>query len=116
MDRKASNAAITYIGNHDIFVIIGNNKTKEKIHSQFVNEGADIPKLTHTSAILGEEIVMGASTVLMIGVVINCCSRIGQGCTVNTRATIDYDNVIVDDYVHILPGIHLAGTVRVMDR
>ena len=48
----------------------------------------------------------------MAGVVINCCTRIGKGCIINTGATIDHDNLI-EDYVHISPGAHLAGTVKV---
>lgn len=55
---------------------------------------------------------MGAGTVVMAGAIINCCSRIGEGCIVNTGATIDHDNVI-EDYVHISPGVHTAGTVEI---
>ena len=48
----------------------------------------------------------------MAGVVINCCTRIGKGCIINTGSTIDHDNII-GDYVHISPGAHLAGTIKV---
>ena len=48
----------------------------------------------------------------MAGAVINCCTKIGKGCIINTGATIDHDNLI-EDYVHISPGVHLAGTVKV---
>jgi acetyltransferase-like isoleucine patch superfamily enzyme len=37
---------------------------------------------------------------------------VGKGCIINTGATIDHDNLI-EDYVHISPGVHLAGTVKV---
>lgn len=48
----------------------------------------------------------------MAGVVINCCSTIGADCIINTGAIIDHDSVI-EDYVHMSPGVHLAGTVKV---
>jgi len=48
----------------------------------------------------------------MPGVVINCCSKIGKGCIVNTGASLDYDNEI-GDYVHISPGVHSAGMVKI---
>ena len=40
------------------------------------------------------------------------CTRIGKGCIINTGATVDHDNQI-GDYVHISPGVHLAGTVNI---
>jgi len=48
----------------------------------------------------------------MAGAVINCCSTIGKGCIINTGATIDHDNCI-GDYVHISPGVHTAGGVKI---
>lgn len=107
-----SNDAFTYINDYDIFVAIGNNKTREKIQTKLETEGANLPILIHPSAIIGEKVEVGVGTVVMAGVVINCCSRIGEGCIINTGATIDHDNVI-EDYVHISPGVHLAGIVRV---
>lgn len=107
-----SNDAFTYISDYDIFVAIGNNKTREKIQSQLDKAGANIPILIHPSAIIGEKVELGTGTVVMAGVVINCCSRIGDGCILNTGATIDHDNII-EDYVHISPGVHIAGTVEI---
>ena len=107
-----SNDAFTYINDYDIFVAIGNNKTREKIQTQLGVAGANIPTLIHPSAIIGEKVEVGIGTVVMAGVVINCCSSTGVGCIVNTGAVIDHDNVI-EDYVHISPGTRLAGTVKV---
>ena len=107
-----SHDAFIYINDYDIFVAIGTNKTREKIQSQLEMEGANIPTLIHPSAIIGEKVEIERGTVIMAGVIINCCSKIGRGCIVNTGATIDHENVI-EQYVHISPGVHLAGTVKV---
>jgi sugar O-acyltransferase (sialic acid O-acetyltransferase NeuD family) len=107
-----SNDAFSYINDYDIFVAIGNNQTRKKIQTQLEMAGANISTLIHPSAIFGEKVEVGVGTVVMAGVVINCCSSIGEGCIVNTGAVIDHDNVI-EDYVHISPGVHLAGTVKV---
>ena len=48
----------------------------------------------------------------MAGVVINSSSRIGKGCIINTSSSLDHDNVI-ENYVHISPGVNMAGTVKV---
>lgn len=107
---KSSN--FTYINDYDIFVAIGNNEIREEIQNQLEKAGASIPVLIHPDAVLGEQVELMSGTVVMAGVVINCCTRIGKGCIINTGATIDHDNVI-EDYVHISPGAHLSGTVKI---
>lgn len=107
-----STDALKHLDDWEIFVGIGNNSTRERIQSYLEVAGAYIPTLIHPNATIGEMVKVGRGTVIMAGVVINCCTGIGKGCIVNTSASIDHDNVI-EEYVHISPGAHLAGTVRV---
>ena len=107
-----STDAFDYLNDYDIFVAIGNNKTREKLQSRLESAGANIPILIHPSAIIGERVEIGAGTVAMAGSIANCCSIIGKGCIINTGATLDHDNVI-EDFVHISPGVHIAGTVEI---
>ena len=92
--------AYKHIEDYDIFVGIGNNETRERIQEELKNQGASIPVLIHPDAVIGAQVELGDGTVVMAGVVINCCTKIGKGC-------------IIEDYVHISPGTHLAGTVKV---
>lgn len=101
-----------YIQDYDIFVAIGNNSTREKFQENLEELGASIPVLIHPDAIIGEQVEIESGTAVMAGVIINCCTRIGKGCIINTATTIDHDNII-EDYVHVSPGANLAGTVRV---
>lgn len=110
IDKSASISK--YIDDYDFFVGIGNNVIREKIQRQLEAEEASIPVLIHPSAIIGEQVYLEAGTVVMAGAVINCCTKIGKGCIINTASTVDHDNVI-EDYVHVSPGAHLAGTVKV---
>ena len=50
----------------------------------------------------------------MAGVVINPGTVIGKNCIINTCSSLDHDNLL-EDYVHISPGAHLAGTVSVKE-
>jgi sugar O-acyltransferase (sialic acid O-acetyltransferase NeuD family) len=107
-----SNKAFELLGEYEICVAIGNNATREKLQSELKSKGARIPTLIHPSAIIGEQVIIGSGTVVMAGVIINCCTKIGEGCIINTGSTIDHDNVI-GSFTHISPGVHLAGTVKV---
>ncbi|MES5891530.1 NeuD/PglB/VioB family sugar acetyltransferase [Bacillus cereus group sp. RP43] len=110
IDKSASISK--YVDDYDFFVGIGNNVIREKVQRRLEAEGASIPVLIHPSAIIGEQVYLEEGTVVMAGAVINCCTKIGKGCIINTASTIDHDNII-EDYVHISPGAHLAGTVKV---
>lgn len=104
--------ALHYIDDCDIFVAIGNYITRENIQKILEEAGASVPVLIHPAAVIGEAVELGSGTVVMAGAVINCCTTIGKGSIINTGATIDHDNVI-EDYVHISPGVHTAGTVKI---
>lgn len=101
-----------YVKDCDIFVAVGNNVLREKIQTKLMAVGASIPVLVHPTAIIGEQVEYGAGTAIMAGVIINCCTKIGKGCIINTGTTIDHDNII-EDYVHISPGVNTAGTVTI---
>lgn len=107
-----STDAIKYIKDYDLFIGLGNNDLREIIQVNLEAKGASIPILVHPSAIIGKHVNLYSGTVVMAGVVINCSSSIGKGCIINTSSTVDHDNFI-EDYVHISPGSHLAGTVKV---
>jgi sugar O-acyltransferase (sialic acid O-acetyltransferase NeuD family) len=106
------NEVFEFINEYDIFVGIGNNTLRKKIYEELEANGASIPVLIHPDAVIGREVDIVSGTVVMAGVVINCCTRIGKGCIINTCSSIDHDNNI-EDFVHISPGAHLAGSVNV---
>jgi sugar O-acyltransferase (sialic acid O-acetyltransferase NeuD family) len=101
--------AFLYINDCDIFVAIGNFKIRKEIISKLELYKATIPTLIHPTVIIGSNVDIGIAQPLCRAI-INCCSKVGKGCIINTGATIDHDNVI-GDFVHISPGAHLAGTV-----
>lgn len=103
---------LEHMDEYEIFVGIGNNATRKKIYEMLEAVGATIPVLIHPNAVVSEQVEIGIGTAIMAGVVVNCCTKIGKGCIINTGSTIDHDNYI-EDYVHVSPGVHLAGTVKV---
>jgi sugar O-acyltransferase (sialic acid O-acetyltransferase NeuD family) len=101
-----------YKDDYDFFVGIGDNEIREKLLKGLELEKANVPVLIHPSAYIGENVKLGAGTIVMAGAVIICNSLIGKGVIVNTSSSIDHDNII-GDYVHISPGAHIAGDVKV---
>ncbi|RDW20748.1 acetyltransferase [Oceanobacillus chungangensis] len=110
-----SDKVYEYLEEYEIFVGIGNNATRQKVYERLVTLNADIPVLIHPNAVVGEKVKIENGTVVMAGVVINSCTKVGKGCIINTGSSIDHDNYI-EDYVHISPGAHLAGAVKVGNR
>ena len=107
--------AFTYKDEADFFVAIGSNATREKIQEKLIEEGVNVVSLIHPSSVIGTEVEIGIGTAVMAGVVVNSSTRIGKGCIINTSASLDHDNVI-EDYVHISPGVNMAGTVKIGKR
>ncbi|WP_338778813.1 acetyltransferase [Metabacillus sp. FJAT-52054] len=101
-----------HINDCDIFVGIGNNVLRQSVHEKLEASGASIPSLIHPDAIIGSQVNLGIGTVVMARTIINCGSIIGKGCIINTASTIDHDNYIAN-FVHLSPGVHLAGSVTV---
>ncbi|CAM4467410.1 acetyltransferase [Paenibacillus typhae] len=107
-----SNAIDDYLSDFDFFVAIGSNVIRERIQSKLEHQGASVISLIHPQAVIGSNVTIERGTVIMAGVVINNSSSIGKGCIVNTASSIDHDNVI-EEYTHLSPGVHLAGTVKI---
>ena len=104
--------AFTYKDEADFFVAIGSNATRENIQEKLIEEGLNIVSLIHPSVVIGTDVEIGIGSVVMAGVVINSSTRIGKGCIINTSSSLDHDSMI-EDYVHISPGVNMAGTVKV---
>ena len=93
------------------FAAIGDNTTRQKIMQKDVKWYTAI----HPSAVVAEDVKISCGVVVMANAVVNSGSTVGRGAIINTAATVDHDNII-EDFVHLSPGVHLAGTVTVKER
>lgn len=100
-----------YKYNDCYFIVgIGNNKVRKMISNKY--SYLKWYTAIHSNAVIANEVEIGEGTVIMAGTVINTGTKIGKHCIVNTSSSLDHDNIL-EDYVHISPGSHLAGTVRI---
>lgn len=93
-----------------LFIIgIGNNKIRKEIAERY---SLNWYTAIHPNAIIANEVEIGDGTAIMAGSIINTGTRVGRHCIINTSSSLDHDNIL-EDYVHISPGAHLAGNVTV---
>ena len=95
------------------FIIgIGNNNIRENIANSY-----DLKWYTaiHPNAIIANEVSIEEGSVVMAGSIINTGTKIGKHCIINTKSSLDHDNII-ENYVHISPGATLAGTVHIKEK
>lgn len=96
----------------ELIVAVGDGAARQRLTEQAEKLGMKFPVLIHPKAAVAEDVSLGAGTVVMVGAVINPGAVLGKGCIVNTCASVDHDCVL-DDFVHVSVGAHLAGTVTV---
>lgn len=95
------------------FIIgIGNNNIRENIAN---NHDLKWYTAIHPNAIIANEVSIEEGSVVMAGSIINTGTKIGKHCIINTKSSLDHDNII-EDYVHISPGATLAGTVHIKEK
>lgn len=96
----------------DIFVCVGHNGIREKIHTQLNEQGIRPINAIHPSAVISSSVQMGEGVMVAANATINPLARIGKGVICNTHSSIDHECVI-DDFAHIGPGAVLCGNVKV---
>ena len=109
----STNVLLESIGDFSgVFVAIGNNDTRLNKLNLLREFGASIPSIIHPNAVISRYSVIDDGCVVCAGVVVNADSRIGFGSILNTSCSIDHDSII-DESVHVSPGVRLAGGVKV---
>jgi sugar O-acyltransferase (sialic acid O-acetyltransferase NeuD family) len=122
VENSSNPFQLTYFGNERdfdfskintfVFPAIGDNCLRMKIH-QFIQENKlNECNLIHPNSILGIGVSVGLSTLIAAGVIINPLGKIGVGCILNTGSILDHEATI-ENYVHIGPGVTIAGNVTV---
>lgn len=94
---------------------LGNNRHRLRLLELARARGFDRPVVIHPRAYVSPSARLAGGTVVAAGAVIGTRTVIGSGCIINTGATVDHDCVL-GDVVHVAPGAHLAGSVRVGNR
>ena len=105
---------ISQMSNFDgCIVAIGDNRIRsEKIELILSKSVSNLTSIIHPSAIVSHYSEIGVGSVIMAGSVINPFSKIGISSIINTGSIIEHDNLL-QDYVHVSPGVNIAGGVNI---
>lgn len=101
---------------HDgVVIAVGDNRTRERLWRALSALGEAFVVARHPSAIVSEDVRIGAGSMLCAGAIVNTGASIGRAVILNTGCSVDHHSTI-GDFVHIAPGVHMGGEVVVNAR
>jgi sugar O-acyltransferase (sialic acid O-acetyltransferase NeuD family) len=103
--------ALEILNNYDLFISIGDNKTRESIFNK-LGPAKEFVNAIHPSSIISGSAKLGKGVMVSAGVIINARVIIGNNVICNTGSIIEHECSIAN-YVHIAPGAVLCGNVSV---
>jgi sugar O-acyltransferase (sialic acid O-acetyltransferase NeuD family) len=90
-------------------IAIGDNSIRKKVAERTRHA---FTNAIHPSVILSKFATLGNGNMLLHGSIVQAQSRIANHVIINTGTNVDHDCVI-EDYVHLAPGVVLCGCVSV---
>lgn len=90
----------------------GDCNARLKLSGLVRDMGFSLATAIHPRATVASGVSVGEGTVIVAGSVVNPRAFVGENVIINTCASIDHECVI-EDGVHICPGVRLAGRVAV---
>jgi UDP-perosamine 4-acetyltransferase len=99
------------LGAEGVFVAVGDNGRRKRLMEEAAGMGLTMVNAVHPRAVVSRFAVLGTGVAVMAGAVVNARSEIGDGCIVNTGASVDHD-CRVGAYAHVAPGTRLCGRVE----
>ncbi|MDY7231883.1 acetyltransferase [Hyalangium rubrum] len=100
--------ALTSERTDNLFLGIGDNHTRQRLSAQLA--GWRFPTLIHPTAVIGENVSIGAGTAVMPFAVIEHGATIGEHCIINNGAVIGHGSRI-GAYCHVSGKSALGGGV-----
>lgn len=93
-----------------MLVAVGSPRTREEMVERARAAGFGFATAVHPRAEVSPWVEMGEGTVVCAGCIVTTNIRLGRQVQVNIACTISHDAVL-EDYVTLAPGVHIAGTV-----
>ena len=108
---EASLESIDRFGIEQAIIAIGSNRARAAVAGRLADRVSWATAI-HPTAHLAPGVRIGEGTVVFAGAIVQPSSVIGHHVILNTACSVDHDGSI-GDFVHIAPGVRLAGNVQV---
>ncbi|MFD9626502.1 acetyltransferase [Peribacillus muralis] len=95
-----------------LIIAIGKNETRMKLVNELNVNAMNYETVSHPTAVIGQDVIIGSGTVIMPNVVLNAGAKIGNHVILNTASVIEHD-AHLNDFVHIAPNATLTGAARI---
>jgi sugar O-acyltransferase (sialic acid O-acetyltransferase NeuD family) len=101
-------------GREDVEVIcaVGAPELRRRLVQRAKQHGARFCTLIHPSAVVSENVLVGAGTLISAGCVVTCQARLGEHVHLQVHSSIHHDAVL-GDFATLTPGVRVCGHVRV---
>jgi sugar O-acyltransferase (sialic acid O-acetyltransferase NeuD family) len=96
---------------HLFFISVGSNAVRKKLADLITGP---FGKVVHPFTSISPSVIIEEGSVIMAGCVINANAKIGKHVILNTSCSVDHD-CIIDDFVHISPGVTLCGGIEIQE-
>jgi acetyltransferase EpsM len=103
-----STEKLNFDANSYLIIAVGNNKIRKMLSERF--NCFNLFTLIHSSAIISNSAKIDNGTVVMANVLVNAGAQIGKHVILNSASIIEHD-CIIEDFVHISPGVTLSGNI-----
>lgn len=97
------------------FVAVGDNATRQRLTAACRDAGLPLVNAISRFAMVSPAASLGTGVAVLAGAVVNAAAVVGDGAVLNTRCSVDHDDVI-GSCAHVSVGVALGGGVSVGDR
>lgn len=91
---------------------IGNTSIRRNLYQLLIKNGFQIPRIIDKTSIVSDRAIIDSGVFVGKGAIINVDSKIGKNSIINSGSIIEHD-CILEEFVHISPGVTLCGGVKI---
>lgn len=97
----------------NVIIAIGTGKVREEIVAKIKNKR--YPALIHPNVIVSKSVEIGEGSIICASNILTTNIIIGKHVIINLDSTIGHD-AILQDYVTVLPGVHISGNTEIKSK
>jgi UDP-N-acetylbacillosamine N-acetyltransferase len=95
-----------------IIIAVGDGSARLQLAEIAQSRGFTLATAIHPRAIVAEDTIIGAGSVIVAGAIINPGAWLGENVIINTGASVEHECVI-EDGAHVSAGVHLGGKTTI---